>query len=128
MIFEDIELEWEGLPYKIKGDDNIMRVLGAVEEHITFMELQRGMSTGKVPIAKLSTAYSVILRFAGCKVSSAEVYQGMWKDLATAQKIQEATVGILAIMVPPGVAEEYEDDGEPDNKPKSKKKPSAGSQ
>lgn len=128
MIFEDIELEWEGVPYRISGDDRIMRVLASVEEHITFLELQQGMTTGKVCLAKLATAYSVILRHAGCRVSSAEVYQGMWRDLKTAQKITEATSGILGMMVPPGLDDSLTEVEEgPDDKPKAKKKPSGHS-
>lgn len=128
MIFEDIELEWQGMKYSISGDDRVMRVLAAVEEHITFLELQQGMTTGKVCFAKLASAYSVILRFAGCKVSSAEVYRDMWADLQTAQKVTEAAAGILSMMIPPGVGDE-EDPAKPDadDKPKAKKKPSARS-
>lgn len=127
MIFEDIELEWEGVPYTISGDDRIMRVLAAVEEHITFLEVQQGMTSGKICFAKLATAYSVILRYAGCKVSSAEVYKGMWADLKTAQKATEAAAGILGMMVPPGIGGDDPEEPTADDKPKAKKKPSARS-
>ncbi len=108
-IFEDIELEWEGEHYTIKGDDSVMRVLAAVEEHITFMELQQGSANGKVPLARLATAYAVVLRSAGCRISSAEVYKGMWGDGKTAQKIQEAITGLLAMMIPPSILNAQED-------------------
>lgn len=120
-IFEDIELEWEGEHYTIKGDESVMRVLAAVEEHVTFMELQQGSANGKVPLAKLATAYSVVLRSAGCRISSAEVYKGMWSDGGTASKIQEAIVGLLEMMIPPSVLNANKED-----KPKQPKKASGG--
>ncbi len=123
-IFDDIELEWDGENYAIKGDEQIMRVLAAVEEHITFMELQQGSVNGKVPLAKLATAYAVVLRFAGCRISSAEVYKGMWGDGKTAQKIQESITGLLSMMIPPSILNAVTDDSE--GKPKARKKATGG--
>jgi len=121
-IFEDIELEWEGEKYTIKGDDAVMRVLAAVEEHVTFMELQQGSANGKVPLAKLATAYAVVLRFAGCRISPAEVYNGMWKDGNMMAKIQEAITGLLSMMIPSSVMSQ----ADPEGKPKQSKKASGG--
>ena len=101
-IFDDIELEWNGVPYTLSGDDQIMKVLAAVEDHITIAELSRGQQDGKVPLAKLSGAYHVMLRAAGCHgVKVADVYNGMWKGGFNQKKVQEAILSLLAIMVPP---------------------------
>lgn len=112
MIFEPIELEWEGVPYRIDGDAKIMRVLAAIEEHITFMELERGRSTNNPQFAKLSSAYAIALQSAGCKVSPAEVYQGMWANGKTITMVTEATAGLLAMMMPKAVIEQAKADAE----------------
>ena len=121
-IFDDIELSWEGVPYTIRGDDHVMRVLAAVEDHLTFMELERGRSSGKIPLAKLSAAYSVVLRFAGCRVSAAEVYKGMWADGKTAAAISEAVASLLELMLPQSVRSDPEPEpAKGEDSPKSKK-------
>lgn len=111
-IFEPIELEWDGVPYRIEGDSRIMRVLAAIEEHITFMELERGRSTNNPQFAKLSMAYAVALQAAGCKVSAGQVYEGMWKDGKTVEMVTEATSGLLAMMMPKSVIEKAQADAE----------------
>lgn len=99
-IFNDIELEWNEVPYRIKGDDEVMKVLAAVEDHITLVEVEGARTSGRPPFAKLSAAYAAALRFAGCRVSAAQVYEGMWTDGKTAEKVGEAIAGLLQMMVP----------------------------
>lgn len=127
MIFEPIELEWEGVPYRIDGDAKIMRVLAAIEEHITFMELERARATNNPKFAKLSSAYAVALQAAGCKVSAPEVYQGMWSDGKTITMVTEATAGLLAMMMPKAVIEQAKADAEKEAE-KESGNPSAGSE
>lgn len=117
MIFEPIELEWEGVPYRIDGDARIMRVLAMIEEHITFMELERGRATNNPQFAKLASAYAVALQAAGCKVSAPEVYGGMWKDGKTVAMVTEATAGLLAMMMPKAVIEQAKADSQSDDQP-----------
>ncbi len=107
-IFDDITLEWEGVPYKLAGDQKIMKVLAAVEDHITISELITQQQSGNVPLAKLSAAYAVMLRFAGARISDAEVYRGMWQGMADSSSIATAVSALLAIMVPPGTMDEEE--------------------
>lgn len=122
-IFDDIELTWKGVPYVIRGDDQIMRVLASVEDHLTFMELEQGRSSNKIPLAKLSSAYSAVLRHAGCKVSSAEVYADMWRDGQTVSKITEAVSGLLELMLPQSVRNAVvEPDTKGEDAPKRKKR------
>jgi hypothetical protein len=125
-IFEDIELTWEGTPYTIRGDDHVMRVLAAVEDHLTFMELERGRASNRIPLAKLSAAYSVVLRYAGCRVSAAEVYKGMWADGQTVAAISEAVSSLLELMLPQSIrADAQVEPAKGEDAPKAKKK-SAG--
>lgn len=107
-IFDDIEFEWEGVPYTLAGDSKIMKVLAAVEDHITISELITQQQSGNVPLAKLSAAYATMLRFAGARVSDAEVYRGMWQGMADSSSIATAITALLAIMVPPGTMDEEE--------------------
>ncbi len=111
-IFEPIELEWEGVPYKISGDDRIMKVLASVEEHITFVELQEGQATGNIPVAKLSMAYTAVLQHAGCRATASEVYRGMWSDGRTTERIRDAVLGLLQMMIPPDIMESLQNDPE----------------
>ena len=122
-IFDDIELEWNGVSYTLSGDDQIMKVLAAVEDHITIAELSRGQQDGRVPLAKLSGAYHVMLRSAGCHaVKPADVYNGMWKGGFNQQKVQEAILSLLAIMVPPDAVgkQEARQEGKPSGGKKKK--------
>lgn len=111
-IFDDIELEWKGVTYKIRGDDQVMSALAAVEDHVTLSELFRGQEKGAIPMAKLSRAYGALLRRAGAGVDDAEVYNGMWEGGADTIKIQEAISSMLALMIPPGAAEAQEEEGD----------------
>lgn len=127
-IFEDITLEWEGVPYTLAGDGQIMRTLAAVEEHVTITELAEASQGGKIPMAKLSGAYAAALRSAGARVTDAEVYAGMWRDTQSMQAVQDAVMSLMQMMMPPDVMRDIE--AEPDEDPgtsKPKKKPSPGS-
>lgn len=117
-VFEDIELEWKGVTYTLNGDDKVMRAIAAVEDHVTISELQASMQSGNIALGKLSIAYSVLLKFAGCfGVTSAQVYQGMWDGGVSQEAIGEAIGSLIAIMIPPDA---FRDDSAP--KPDGKKK------
>ena len=127
-IFDDIKLEWEGVNYKLSGDGNFMKALAAVEDHLTLPELYDAQQSGKMPLAKLSNAYAVLLRHAGAvRISEADVYAGMWKDGETVAKITEALTKLMLLMTPPKERREIEDQEAPqdkDAKPTVKKKKS----
>lgn len=116
-IFEDIELEWQGVPYRIRGDDGVMKAIAVIEDHVTLFELTEGQSRGSIPLAKVSRAYAAVLRLAGARVTDAEVYGGMWADGANADLVQQALGGLLEMMVPPSAIEaaEQEADGDSGN-------------
>lgn len=125
-IFDDVELEWEGVKYTLKGDGQIMKAVAAVEDHLTLAELFQGQESGRVPLAKLSMAYAILLRHAGARqISDAEVYAGMWANGADASAIQEAITSLLALMMPQSVLDNIQTDEGGDAEPSegSKKKP-----
>ena len=113
-IFDEIELEWEGVSYRISGDAKIMQMLARIEEHITFMELERARSVMAPPFAKLSQAYCIALQTAGCYISPAEVYLGMWKDGKSGDQVIEAIGGLLKMMLPRSVLEAAAEEAEAD--------------
>lgn len=125
-IFDDIELEWNGVSYQIKGDDSVMRLLAAIEDHLTFFELERGRAEGRPPIAKISNAYATALRFAGCSVTPADVYNGMWQSDQTASAVTEAIGGLLVMMIPKSVKGEIEEEVQPATQKKSSSKKKSG--
>lgn len=114
MIFEDITLEWNGVEYHLRGDDQVMRALAVVEDHITFAELIDGSTSGKIPLAKIASAYAAVLRQAGCyRVTNAEVYNGMFAGGVSAEAIQAALSGLMEIMIPPQTLRAAVDDATP---------------
>lgn len=117
-IFDDVELSWNGVPYRLSGDTQIMRALAAVEDHVTISELANGQQDGHIPLAKLASAYAAVLRQAGCRVSDAEVYMGMWKGGVDTARITEAISGLLGMMIPPNAIPEEEGDEGNDPAPK----------
>lgn len=127
-IFEDIELEWEGVPYRLKGDGDIMRAIAAVEDHVTVGELVEASKSGRMPLGKLSCAFAAVLRQAGARVTDAEVYAGMWKDGGSVPMIIDAVQHLLAMMMPPSVMQDAAAETEAAAGEKhAKKKPKSGS-
>lgn len=128
IIFEDIYLDWQGVSYKLSGDGAFMEALASVEDHLTLPELYDAQQSGKMPLAKLSNAYAVLLRHAGAvRISAAEVYADMWEDDKTVAKITEAVTKLMLLMTPPKERREIEDQEAPqdkDAKPTVKKKKS----
>lgn len=99
-IFEDVRLSWKGREHRIAAD-RVLRVIAAVEDVITLGALHRAMTAGSLPLAKLATAYAIVLRHAGVDVTEEEVYAGMF----SAGDMKERAVGAVALlqtlMIPP---------------------------
>lgn len=108
-VFEDIELQWNGSPYKIPAD----RVLGAIariEEIVTLGELSSMFTNTKsLRIATLARAYGTLLRYAGASVSDEEVYGGMFQDSEGKTRTAVSAIeSLLSMMIPPSAREESE--------------------
>ena len=114
-IFDDIELDFKGVTYRLKGDDQIMMALASVEDHLTLTELVRGQQKGSLPLAKLSSAYGCVLRHAGCRVSDAEVYGAMWDGGLDQTAMQNAIFTLMQMMMPTSVVQNADDGEAPGN-------------
>lgn len=126
-IFEPIELDWKGVTYRLRGDGDIMRALAAVEDHITIGELIDGQQNGRIPLAKISAAYTAMLRQAGCRsVTEAEVYAGMWEKGASVSAIQEAVSTLMQTMMPPSAMQDDPDEGGEDGESGKAEAPKKG--
>lgn len=98
-IFEPVILTWHGSEYEI-APDRIMGAIAKIEDVITLKELGEYAMKGDAPLAKLAMAYSSVLRYAGCKVTDAEVYQSMF-DSSNSVSILGCINALLAMMIPP---------------------------
>jgi len=117
-IFEDITLDFQGVTYSLSGDGQIMKAIAAIEDHVTISELTEGSQTGKLPLAKLASAFAAVLRQAGARVSDAEVYADMWRGGGDIDKITEAITSLLTMMMPPETMRELnasDAEGDADN-------------
>lgn len=97
-IFDDVELEWEGVSKKIAAT----RVLGAiavVEEVVTLAELSEQSRRKKVKLSDISRAYGAVLRYAGFEVSNEDVYASLFEE-DSAKTAQRAVHALLMMMVP----------------------------
>lgn len=98
--FEDYTIEWEGEVYSIPSN-RLLPVIAAVEELFTLNELLQVSMQNKVPLARLASAYGIILRSAGADVSDADVYQGMFQGNDLQARMLDAVNGLLGLMIPP---------------------------
>lgn len=103
-IFEPVVLTWQGSDYEI-APDKIMGAIAKIEDTITLKELGEYAMKGDAPLAKLSMAYASVLRYAGCRVTDAEVYQAMF-DSGNSVSILGCINALLAMMIPPKKEEE----------------------
>lgn len=102
--FQDYEIGWNGRTYVIPSAQ-LLPVIAAVEEYITLPEL---VSQRRMPLARLSQAYAVILRAVGVKgtdgkapITDTEVYTGMFDGGDMSGKMSAAVNGLLGLMIPP---------------------------
>jgi hypothetical protein len=98
-IFDEVILTWQGVDYKI-DPDRIMGAIARIEEIITLKELGEYAQKGDAPLAKLAMAYASILKYAGAKVTDAEIYQAMF-DRNDSTNIIGCINILLAMMIPP---------------------------
>lgn len=94
-IFKEVGLTWGGKEYTIKPD-KVMGLVEVVEDVITLEEL-----TGAVKRGKLSKAYCVALRYAGCNsVTQEQVYKALY-DPEKQKDVGPMVTAILMMMIPP---------------------------
>ena len=97
-IFNELNLTWKGTEYTVEAD-NILRLIAKVEDVITLNELYSYSQRGAAPLAKLASAFGIVLRYAGAKVADDEVYKTIVNGGSDAAIV--ATRTILTMMLPP---------------------------
>lgn len=98
-IFSDITLEWDGEEYTIPAA-RMMRLVQAVEDVVTLPELQDCIARMKA--ARIASAYAVMLRFAGVRVSDEEVYEKVFDSEDNMHQIlSDAGTLLYQIICPP---------------------------
>lgn len=106
-VFEEVTLTWEGREYTI-APDRLMQAIARIEDTLTLAELHDYAQRGTAPLGKLAIAYASALRHAGAPVTSDQVYAGMFRQDGAGVSVEAAAMaainGLLAMMLPPGVA------------------------
>lgn len=70
---EPVTLKFKGKEYKVDAEDSIWRLIEVIEDVITFFDLVLSMNKGKIPVARVTRAYTEALNFAGANVTVSEV-------------------------------------------------------
>lgn len=101
-IFEEVTVTWGDKKHVIPAD-RMMMTIARVEDMMTLGELGACFATGRLPLAKLASAYGIVLREAGANVADDEVYEGMFraKGREVQRRAMEAIQMLMALMVPP---------------------------
>jgi len=107
--FEDVTLSWAGKDYVVPADRQLM-LIAEIEDALSgpnnvpaVAVLTRPAGPGH---ARLASAYGAALQYAGAEVSEGEIYMALQEDMADGNagvqvKLQNATLGLLAIVSPP---------------------------
>lgn len=100
--FDPVELYWHEEKFIIPKNE-VLGAIARVEEVITLNELQNYGKKNTVPMAKMSMAYGLLLRYAGCKVTDVEVYEAMFGQGKGVKSdvIAKTIVTLIAMMIPP---------------------------
>lgn len=93
---------WDGRKLTVPAD-RMLATIARVEDIITLGELSAYFTTGRLPLAKLSQAFGVVLRQAGANVEDDDVYDGMFraKGAEVRRRATEAISMLMSMMVPP---------------------------
>lgn len=101
-LFEEVKLTWGGKEYTIPPD-GMLRCIAEIEDVMTLGELANAQGKGRLPLAKLSTAFAIALRHAGASVTNEEVYAGMFEGggVELRRRSMTAVFMLQAMMIPP---------------------------
>lgn len=101
-VFEEVKFKWRDREYTVP-QGQVLRCIAAVEgTGVTLGQLIVDAGGAQLPLARLSQAVGVALRFAGAPVTDDDVYDALFGDPAklTAQAIAMA-VTLQGLMIPP---------------------------
>lgn len=99
-VFEDVTLTWKGDEYTVPSS-RVMGLIATIEDHISIAQLYRD---GGPQLTRLAFAYAAALTYAGCRVSSEDVYASCFQD--GQRIIPELVAGLLSMMIPPSVLQQ----------------------
>jgi hypothetical protein len=101
-IFEEVQLDWNGKTYSIPRN-NVLRLIAQMEDVVTLGRLHEFMTTGQIPLGKVSRAFAIALRFAGARVTDEEVYAGMFSagGVELQARALQAIQVLQGLMIPP---------------------------
>lgn len=107
-VFNDIPIGWRDREYIIPAN-RVLKVIAAIEEHITIDEICSYASRGAMlPITKITFAYGAALRLAGAAVSDDEVYEHMFSGDEERSVALDALNGLLGMMMPASKLAEFQ--------------------
>jgi len=107
--FEPVTLAWKGNEHTVPADQQ-MRLIAEIEDALADRDGTPAVlgltKRGGPSYSRLAAAYGAALRYAGAHVSDAEIYLSITEDLAkgdarAAVILQDAVLGLLAIIAPP---------------------------
>ena len=114
MIFETVYLDFDGKTYTVPPE-KVLKLIAVIERHIRIADL---VNPSGAPLSALSHAYSDALKFAGCQnVEPEQIYLSLYEEGAR-EKIENAIVSLMHIMIPPERLKTFEDKGDSEGKEK----------
>lgn len=96
--FDDVTLDWKGRTYRIKGT-RLMGAIKQIEREITLFELIQYAQRETIPIATLSSAFAILLRYAGASVTEEEIFKEF--DEVMQNSIMNLVHLLVELMTPP---------------------------
>lgn len=103
--FEDVKIGWRGKTYVIP-ENRVLDCISRVEEVLTVHELMKMGQSGNIATSKITRAYAVVLRCAGCEVTDAEAYSGIFRQSFVNAEAMACIGGLLTILLPKDLTEE----------------------
>jgi hypothetical protein len=104
---QDVTFVWKEKEYRVEARE-VLPLIAKIEEVITLGELADASTTGKIPLARLSKAFTVALRHAGASVTEEEIYGGMFSVPNLAQA-RTAIMALIGMMIPPEYLQDRSD-------------------
>lgn len=99
-IFEPVSFGWKGKTYVVPATE-VLRLIAAVEEVITLADL----SASRPPMARLSSAFGIALRYAGATVADEEIYKTIFEN-GGASVVSSAVNSLISMMIPPSTLQD----------------------
>lgn len=125
-LFEPVTIQWKGTNYTVPADQ-VMRLIAAIEDVVTMVELNEALAKGAMPMAKISLAFHKVLVFAGANASCDEVYAA-WFGVGgedTRNSVVNSINSLLTMMIPPSIADAVAEEAETEEAGKTNPAPSS---